>query len=123
MPEAAFDPKEANLRESGTGDISHLSHDDVSVSNIGEAIAFCNFEGGKNCARDGVNRTLKWLNQNFNSAEAEKWKGKLSVFNSTYMEFGKHVYLAIALVGGEFIIVKQNLDTLWTEHHRLVIEK
>lgn len=124
MPEAAFDSKKRDLHESGAEDISHLSLESVGVSDVGKAIAFCNFEGGKNCAYwEDAERTRKWLNKNFDSKEAEEWKGKLSVFNSTYMEFGKHVYPAIALLGSKFTIVKQNLDSPWTMQHRLVIKK
>lgn len=124
MTEAAFDSKKGSLHESEAEDIFHFSLEIMEVSDVGKAIAFCNFEKGKNCAHwEDADRTLKWLNKNFDSKEAEAWKGKLSVFNSTYMELGKHVYPAIALMGSEFTIVKQNLDSPWTLQHRLVIEK
>jgi hypothetical protein len=125
MTEASFGSRKKNPNERGEGDISHLSLDSVNVSTVGEAIAFCNFEGKKKCARGkDVNQTLKWLNKNFDSKKAEEWKGKISVFNSTYKDsLGRYVYPGVMLVGNEFIITKHIIGDSWTTFHRLVIEK
>lgn len=120
MPEREMRGKKPSRQETA-GRMPSLQLEEMDVKTVRDAIRSCT--GMKQCAYGKhLHQALTWLNAHPDSKEAEKWKGKISIFNASFKDpIGRTVYAGVAFIGGTFIPIKHELKDTWQSTHRLVL--